>query len=68
MDIRIIGENHNPQEYEGLIFNMSKEYIPIRLAQEVARVGSMELWQFQAFVHHEHPFMVVIQLKKKLIL
>lgn len=57
MEIRIIGEGHNPQEYEGLIFNMPKESIPIRLAREVARVGSMELWQYQSFQHHEHPFM-----------
>lgn len=57
MEIRIIGEDHNPHEYEGLIFNMPKESIPIRLAREVARVGSMELWQYQSFVHHEHPYM-----------
>ncbi|MBS1728861.1 MAG: hypothetical protein JST51_19245 [Armatimonadetes bacterium] len=36
---------------------MSAEDIPIRLAREVLRVGSMDLWQYQAFVHHEHPSM-----------
>lgn len=56
-EIRIVGEGHDPHEYEGLVFNMPTDQIPIQLAREVARVGSMELWQFQAFVHHEHPSM-----------
>jgi hypothetical protein len=47
----------NPNLYEGLVFNMPVEQIPIRLARETLRVGSMTLWQYQAFVHHDHPCM-----------
>lgn len=57
MEIRFIGMEHEPHEYEGLVFNMPRADIPLRLAREVARVGSMELWQYQSFVHHEHPWM-----------
>jgi len=35
--------------------NQPEEQIPQSLAQETVRVGSLELWQYQAFVHHDHP-------------
>lgn len=57
MNTRIIGEGHDPHEFEGVIFNLPKDKIAARLAREVNRVGTMELWEFQAFEHHEHPSM-----------
>jgi hypothetical protein len=45
----------NPNEYNGLVFDMPAERIPVRLAQETLRLGAITLWMYQAFVHHEHP-------------
>ena len=50
-----IPEPIEPNEYCGLVFDLPRDQIPIRLAQEVARVGFMKLWEFQHFVHHDHP-------------
>ena len=47
----------DPNIYEGLVFAMPVEQIPIRLARETLRVGAMTLWQYQAFCHHQHPCM-----------
>lgn len=45
----------DPHEYEGLIFDMPQDLIPIRLARECVRVGAMSVWEYQSFVHHDHP-------------
>ncbi|MBI5707892.1 MAG: hypothetical protein HZC36_12985 [Armatimonadetes bacterium] len=56
MDIRFSSEDLDPHEYEGLVFNLPAKDIPIHIAREISRVGSMELWEYQHFVHHDHPF------------
>lgn len=43
-----------PEIYEGIVMNMPAERIPIALARETLRVGSMTLWQYQHFLNHEH--------------
>ena len=55
MDLADILEYFDPHEYEGLVFAMPAEFIGRNLAREVARVGSMELWQYQSVVNHDHP-------------
>ena len=57
MEAADILEYFDPQEYEGLVFDMPAESIGRNLAIEVARVGSMELWEYQSFVNHDHPAM-----------
>lgn len=39
-------------EYHGIVLNRPADQIPIMLAQETLRVGSMTLWEYQFFVNH----------------
>lgn len=45
----------DPHEYMGVVLNTDAEAIPVALAREIVRVGSLELWEFQAFFNHDHP-------------
>lgn len=56
-----------PNKYHGLIFDMPIEQIPIRLAREVYRVGSMSLWEYQSFLHHDHPAMTFDEIEFELV-
>lgn len=45
----------NPHEHCGIVLDAYRAEIPGIICREIARVGGMDLWAFQDFVHHEHP-------------
>jgi hypothetical protein len=56
MDVRFPPEDLDPHEYGGIVLNMPEQDIPHAIAVEIGRLGRMELWEYQHFAHHDHPF------------
>lgn len=44
----------DPHQYFGVVLDLDEEDIPVHLASHLGRYGAMDLWRYQAALHHEH--------------